>query len=64
MKARVDLATMTGWNAEMFARTKRLEPLGTYLKPAQPPGPEQGAADLRAMIARMAAKQGARDGTG
>lgn len=64
MKARSDLATMTGWNAEAFARTKRLEPLANYLKPVKQPSPEQGASDLRAMIARMAAKQGARDGNG
>lgn len=63
MKALGDLATMTGWNAEVFARTKRIEPLSHYLKPAQPASPDQGAAQLRGMIARMAAKQGSNDGT-
>lgn len=63
MKAQVDLATMIGWNAEMFARSKRLEPLTKYLQPAKPKSPDQGAAELRGMIARMAAKQGTSDGS-
>jgi len=59
MKASADLATMTGWNAEAFARTKQMKPLAKYLEPAKPKPPESGARDVRRMFDRMIAKQGA-----
>lgn len=60
MKAKVDLATMIGWNAEAFARTKSMKPLGKYLEPAPTPEQtrEQGARDVMRMFDRMIAKQG------
>lgn len=58
MKASGDLATMIGWNTERMAREgKRMKPLGEYLKPPKQADPDSGAADLRAMIGRMRAKQ-------
>jgi len=62
MKASSDLATMIGWNAEAFARSKRIKPLGEYLKPKRDADPDAGAADLRAMIGRIKAKQEGGDG--
>ena len=59
MKARNDLATMIGWNAEAFARTKQMKPLPEYLKPALSPEQQraEGAQGLRSMIQRMKKKQ-------
>lgn len=57
MKASVDLATMIGWNAEAMARTKRMKPLGEYLKPAKAKSAESGAHDVRRMFDRMIKKQ-------
>lgn len=53
---------MIGWNAEAFARSKRIKPLGEYLKPKKDADPDAGAADLRAMIGRIKAKQEGGDG--
>ena len=58
MKATSDLATMIGWNAEAFARTKKMKPLGKYLEPTKPKTAESGALDVRRMFDRMIAKQG------
>lgn len=59
MKASADKALSIGWNAEAFARTKRMKPLGEYLKPA--PSPEgrraKGTSDVKRMLDRMIAKQ-------
>lgn len=59
MESQGDLATMIGWNAEAFARTKKMKPLGDYLKPA--PTPEgrrdKGASEVKRMLDRMIAKQ-------
>lgn len=60
MKASADLATMIGWNAEAFARTKRMKPLGKYLEPTKPKTAESGALDVKRMFDRMIAKQGER----
>ena len=56
MKARGDMATMIGWNAEGFARTKRMKPLAHYLKPTKPKTAESGARDVRRMFERMIRK--------
>lgn len=58
MKASGDLATMIGWNAEAFARTKKMKPLAKYLEPKKPKTAESGALDVRRMFERMIAKQG------
>jgi hypothetical protein len=52
------MAVTVAWNTEAFSRTKQLKPLDTYLNPPKPKSAESGSADLRAMIARMAEKQG------
>ena len=59
MKAQGDLALSIGWNAEAFARTKRMKPLAEYLKPAPTPERrrEQGARDVKRMFDRMIHKQ-------
>lgn len=60
MKATADLAIMIGWNAESFARTKRIKALNEYLKPPLSPAQmrEEGAQDVRRMFERMIVKQG------
>lgn len=63
MKGCTDLAMMTGWSTEMFARTKRMKPLEHYLKPGKPKTAETGARDVRRMFDKMIAKQGEDDGT-
>jgi hypothetical protein len=59
IKGQIDLAVSVGWNAEAFARTKRMKPLAEYLKPA--PTPErtrdQGARDVKLMFDRMIKRQ-------
>lgn len=63
MKGQSDRAVSVAWFTEKMAREgKRIKPLAEYLKPVKPPTPEQGAADLRGMIARMKSKQEKRDG--
>ena len=56
------MATMIGWNGELFARTKRIKPLGHYLKPATSKPSDDGGRDVRRMFERMIAKQGNDDG--
>lgn len=53
---------MTGWQAERFARTKRLKPVADYLNEEPKKSAETGARDVRAMFDRMIAKQEARGG--
>lgn len=62
MKARADMATMIGWNAEQFARTKRVKPLGHYLKPTKPRTAESGARDVRRMLERLMKREGDENG--
>jgi hypothetical protein len=47
---------MIGWNAEAFARTNKIKPLGEYLKPPQTPEQKRnaGTARLIAALDRMA----------
>lgn len=65
MKAQGDLATTIGWSAEAFARTKRMKPLDSYLKPAPTLDDKRakGARDLRRMFDRMIEKQEVDNGT-
>jgi hypothetical protein len=58
MKADGDLATMIGWNAEAFARTKRMKPIADYLKPTKPKSADTAALDVRRMFERMMTMQG------
>lgn len=58
MKAKDDMATMIGWNAEAFARTKRIKPLAKYLEAKKPKSAESGARDVKRMFDRLIAKQG------
>lgn len=62
-KGRGDLATMIGWNAESFARTKRMKPLPKYLEAAKPKNAESGARDVQRLFERLIAKQGDGNGT-
>ena len=64
MKARGDMATMTGWYVENMSRQgKKMKPLTYYLTPPKPKTPESGARDVRRMLDRMIAKQEAADGS-
>ena len=63
MKANDTLALSFGWNAETFARTKKLQPLDKYLTPPKAKTPDSGANDVKRMFDRMIAKQGGADGT-
>lgn len=58
-KASQEQALSIGWNAEAFARTKRMKPLDDYLKPAPPPEAkrDKGARDLKRMFDRKIKKQ-------
>lgn len=60
MKGQADLAVMTAWHTEAFARTKQIKPLGKYLEPKLNPEQrrEDGARKVRAMFKRMAKKKG------
>lgn len=62
LKARSDDAITVAWNVELFSRMKRIKPLAEYLKPPTKVSPDKGAADLRGMFARMAAKRGTTNG--
>lgn len=64
MKATGDLAVMLGWNVEAFARTKRMKPLGEYIKPTKPKTADDDARDVRRMFDRLIVKQEAADGDG
>lgn len=59
LKSHADLATMIGWNAEAFARTKRMKPLDEYFKPPVTPEAkrDKGARDLKRMFDRRIAHQ-------
>lgn len=55
MKAQHEQALRIGWNAEAFARTKRLKPIEAYLKPEPTMADKRakGAADVGAMLRRL-----------
>lgn len=59
LRGQLRLATMIGWHAEAFARTKQMKPLDKYLAAAVPARQrrEQGASAVLAMFRRHAAKQ-------
>ena len=48
---------MTGWHAEIFARTPKLKGLSTYLEPPPKPSPERAARDVMHLFDRMLAAQ-------
>lgn len=49
---------MTGWHTEVFARTKQVKPLGSYLRPPPKPNPERAARDVMHLFDRILAEQG------
>jgi hypothetical protein len=55
-------AVSIAWHGEKFARLKKLRALEKYLKPDAKPTPDEGAADLRGMIARMKARKESKHG--
>lgn len=64
LKGNFDQATATGWEARRFHYMQRPKPLGEYLKHAEPErDPDEGARQLREMIARRRAKKEQARGT-
>lgn len=61
MKAQQAQSLTIGWQAERFHRTKNIQTPDYWLKPRNT-DPDAGAADLRAMIGRIKAKQEGGDG--
>ena len=57
LEASAEEALSIGWQTVRFSRAKQLKQLREYLKTEKTGDPETGAADLRAMIARMAERQ-------
>ncbi len=62
--AQMDQAMATGWQAERFARTKRMKPLGEYMTNKSRDAGRSGAAKVLDLFRRKAAETKGRSNTG